>query len=78
MCEITHTIDVSTETQFETAGNAAVSIRGEDNGTLDVKLIPKDGGESERWEWSESKVVELLVNGHLIPESGTAVDFLYS
>jgi len=74
--QVEHTIDEGDDLDFETAGNAAVAIRGESDGTLTVNLVPKDGSESERWEWDAEKVVSLLVNGHLIPEEGTATDYL--
>ena len=76
MGEVTHTIDASTDVKFKTAGDAAVNIRSLDNGVLTVDLIAPGTSDVERWEWEESKVVSLLVDGNLIPQTGDAVDFL--
>jgi len=76
MTEITHTIDETTDEQFETAGDCAVSIRDESEGTLTVKLLPKDGSETEIWQWENDTVVSHLINGNLIPQDNNAVDYL--
>jgi len=75
MTEVYHTI--TEDDQFRTAGDASVAIQQVHNdGALDVMLMPFDGGDTEEWEWSEERVVELLVEGSLIPQEGDAVDFL--
>lgn len=74
-----HTIDEDTDEQFETAGDAVVSIRKiDEDGNMTVELIPKGEGELEVWEWSHDTVVVHLVNGNLIPKSGSAVDYLHA
>ena len=76
MTEITHTIDETTDERFETAGDCVVSIQSSDGQTLSVKLIPKDGSESEHWDWGNETVVEHLINGNLIPKDGKPTDYL--
>jgi hypothetical protein len=76
MTEITHTIDESTDERFKTAGDCVVSIQSSDGQTLSVNLIPKDGRESEVWDWDNETVVEHLINGNLIPKDSKPTDYL--
>jgi len=77
MTQVDHTINGDTNESFKTAGNAIVKIHdAESRGELHVTLKPIDGGENEEWTWDNERVVELLINGHLIPRNGDATDYL--
>jgi len=76
MTDVAHTID-GTDEAFKTGADANVIIKSaESRGEIEVRLLPMNGTESEHWTWDNERVVELLINGHLIPRNGEATDYL--
>jgi len=77
MTQVDHTIDGDTDGSFKTAGGAAMIIDdAESRGEVSVTLLPEGSNESESYTWDNSKVVEYLINGHIIPRDGDATDYL--
>ena len=74
MQDVNHTIEL--DDKFKTAAGADVWIHSiDDDGNITAD-VTQPGEPAQVFDWDADWIVEMLIEGHLIPEQGAAVDYL--